>query len=151
MIKLDRFFRGFLAGVAGGIIMTVWDLLSFHLVSFSAHRYLDWSAVLLLGDRPTTFIEAAYALLVHLVWAGFLGIIFSFLVMIIGHRNLMLKGAIIGFVAGFIFYAIPKLFETTDLFATPIESVMSNHIGAVLWGLATGYTLHYLDRRFKEI
>ncbi len=148
---MDRFFRGFLAGIAGGIIMTAWDLISFHLASFSAHRYLDWSAILLLGERPANFFEAAYALLVHLIWSGFLGIIFAFLVLLIGDEKIMLKGAILGFNAGFIFYAIPKLFvATTDLYATPIESVVSNHLGAVLWGLTAGYVLYYLDRKFTR-
>ena len=144
---MDRFFRGFLAGVAGGVTMTAWDLISFHLASFSEHRYLDWSALLLLGDKPTTFIEAAYALLVHLIWSGFMGIIFAFLVMLIGDRKLALKGAILGFNAGFLFYAIPKLFVASDLYSTPIESVISNHIGAVIWGLTAGYVLSYLDRK----
>jgi len=112
---MDRFYKGFVAGISGGILMTIWDLISFHLLDFSAHRYLDWCAVMLLGDRPSTFIEAVYALFTHLVWAGFLGIIFAFLVKGIGERGLPGKGAIIGFIIGFLLYLIPKLFETSHL------------------------------------
>lgn len=130
--------------------MTILDLMSFHLVKFSAHRYLDWSAIMLLGDRPNTIVEAVYALFIHLVWAGFLGVIFAFLIMVIGRRGLLLKGAILGFIAGFIFYAIPKLFETNQLYATPIESVIANHSGAVVWGLLTAYVIVFLEHRYTD-
>jgi len=105
---------------------------------------------MLLGDRPTTFLEAVYALIIHLVWAGFLGIIFAFLIIIITQKRLLLKGAILGFIAGFIFYAIPKLFNTTQLFLTPIESVISNHVGAVIWGITTAYVFLFLEKKYRE-
>ncbi len=147
---MDRFYRGFVAGISGGILMTIWDLISFHLLDFTEHRYLDWCAVMLLGDRPSTIIEAVYALFTHLVWAGFLGIIFAFIVKGIGEQGLLAKGVIIGFIIGFLLYTIPKLFQTGPLYATPIESVISNHLGAVIWGLTTAYVLHLLNKKYEE-
>lgn len=130
--------------------MTIWDLIAFHFLDFSEHRYLDWSSVMLLGDRPSSSIKIIYSQFIHLIWAGFLGVIFAFLIIIIGNKGLILKGSIFGFVLGIIFYAIPKLFETFHLYDTPIESVISNHLGSVSWGLVTAYILIFLNNRYKE-
>ena len=147
---MDRFFKGFSAGVAGAIVMTIWDLIAFHFLDFSEHRYLDWSSVMLMGDRPNTLAEIIYSQFIHLIWSGFLGITFAFLIIIIGNKGLIIKGAIFGFISGFIFYAIPKLFKVIHLYDTPIESVMANHLGSVIWGLVTAYILRLLNNRYKE-
>ncbi|MBS4026429.1 MAG: hypothetical protein KGZ96_12230 [Clostridia bacterium] len=64
MIWTD-FYRGFIAGVAGGIVMNIESLLSFHILNFTTLRFLDWVGVILYGTLPKTFGHEIYALFIH--------------------------------------------------------------------------------------
>ncbi len=145
---MDRFYRGFTAGVAGGVIMNIWSLTSFHVLNLTTMRFLDWSAVMLYGTLPKTLGEEFYALLLQLMWSGTLGILFAFLVReYFTSQGLLGKGLIFGIISGFIIYAIPVCFGIQHLEFIPIRTAVSNHIGGAFWGITTAYTLGWLDSR----
>ena len=150
-IKMDKINMGFFAGIIGGIIMNVWSFISYYLLNFTTRRYLDWSGVLLYGRLPQNSIEVIYALFIHFVWVGFLGVVF---VLIIGDmsesQGLLVKGAGYGLISGFIIYAIPVVFGIQFLEFTPVETVISNHIGGVIWGLTMVRSLSYMDKKYNR-
>jgi len=89
---MDRFFRGFIAGVIGGLAMNTWSLVSFHILNFTDRRFLDWAAVILYGHLPNTIFQAVYAQLIQLLWVGLLGIVFAFLIPTVTSRGYLIKG-----------------------------------------------------------
>jgi len=142
---MDRFFRGFIAGIGGGIVMNVWSLFSYHVLNFSDRRYLDWTSAILFGHLPRSVPEAAYALVIQILWVGLLGILFAYLVPAITSRGYLFKGAIYGLLLGFIIYAVTTIFRLPDLTSFNLATVMSNHFGGLIWGLTMAYVLHRLD------
>ena len=144
---MDRFYRGFLAGVVGGIIMNIWSFISVDLLNFSEFHFIDWAAVMTYGSPPDNFLENMMSLITHLAWTGFLGIVTAYIIPLTTSRKFLLKGVIIGFILFFILNALPVLFQTPYLHDITSETALSNAIGSILWGLGTALTLRYLDRR----
>jgi hypothetical protein len=142
---MDRFFRGLIAGMAGGAVMNIWSFISYDLLNFTNVRFIDWSAVFIFGDRPGNFIETIMALVSHILWSGFLGILMAILFSYFTSRGYLIKGAFFGFITGFIIYAIPVLFNVQLLEFKETATAASNMIGGILWGLTTAYVLRLLD------
>lgn len=142
---MDRFYRGLLAGIIGGVAMNVWSLFSYHILHFSNRRFLDWAGVIMYGHLPKTTFQAVYALTTQLIWVGLLGILFAFLVPKVTSRSYLGKGVFYSLSMGLIIYAIPRLFKIPELIITPTTTVISNHIGAIIWGLTMAHVLRLLD------
>ena len=146
---MDRTFRGIIAGIAGGISMQVWDLFSYYFLKFGTFRYLDWAAMMLYGEPPENFYETIVSLATQIIWAGFLGTFFAFVIPKISTRGYLLKGAFYGFITFFIIYAIPVLFQVPHLKITGPNTQFTHLIGSLIYGTITALTLHWLDNTFN--
>jgi uncharacterized membrane protein YagU involved in acid resistance len=144
-LNMDRFFRGFIAGISGGLAMNVWSFFSYYVLNFTDKRFLDWTSVILYGHLPNSVLEAVYALLIQILWVGLLGILFAYLVPVITSRGYLLKGAIYGLLMGFIIYAVTTVYKVPNLTTFNLATVFSNHIGGLIWGLTMAYVLYRLD------
>ena len=144
---MDRFFRGFTAGIVGGVLMQIWSFFSFHVLGLTKLRFMDWAAIIVFGEQAETILEAIFALFAHLLFAGFLGMVFAFLLPQVTSRLYLLKGVLFGIIVGFFIYAIPMLLQTPRLTQATLGTALTDHIGGVIWGLATAYTLARLSRR----
>ncbi|KJS14280.1 MAG: hypothetical protein VR67_00600 [Peptococcaceae bacterium BRH_c8a] len=142
---MDRFYRGFVAGVVGGLAMNVWSLFSYYILNFSERRFLDWASMIIYGSLPTSTFQIVYAQIIQLLWVGLLGIIFALLIPAITSRFYLGKGVIYGLMSGFIIYAITTLFRIPNLVIFSTTTVLSNHIGGIIWGLTMAYVLRRLD------
>ena len=127
---MDRTFRGAIVGIAGGVLMDVWDLFAHYFLHFGSFRYLDWAAMMIYGEPPENIYETIVSLITQIVWAGFLGIIFSFLILKITSRGYLIKGA---------FYRVPHLYQTGP------NTQLAHVIGAVIYGITTAAVLKWLD------
>lgn len=148
MIYLDNFYRGFVAGLVGGIIINIWNLTSYHISHFTNLRFLDWSAIFLYGHMPNTVGESAFALFIQLGFAGALGVFFARFIKTFGDQWIYLKGLIAGIGIFFILYSLPVLFRVPELLVIPFNTVISNNIGASIWGLTTAAVYHYLQKNY---
>lgn len=148
---MDRFGKGLAAGVAGGIAMNLWTLFAVFVLTWPVVRFIDWAAIILYGGFPRSHAEGVFALLMHLLWTGVLGIMFAYLLPHLTSKNYLLKGAIFGVTLGFIIYAIPTLLQMPLLKEHSFITVISNHTGGLIWGLTTAYVLGWLDKREKII
>lgn len=144
---MDRFSRGFLAGVVGGVAMNIWSFIAYYVLNLPIIRFLDWSSIILFGDLPSTLWQGNYALMIQIIWSGFLGILLSLVFPHMGSKNYLIKGALFGLIIGFVIYAFPVLFKMPYLYKSKLETVISNHIGGIIWGLVTAQTLKWLDRK----
>jgi uncharacterized membrane protein YagU involved in acid resistance len=145
---LDRFCRGFFSGVIGGIFMDGWDLFSYHLLSLTNRRYLDWVSVILQQRLPENTFQAVYFLVFHLLWVGALGVVFAYLVPGIKDHGYIFKGILYSLVIGFFIYACaPTFFRVPYFIGLPFTSVVSNHIGGLIWGTVLAVSLRYFDQK----
>lgn len=144
----DRFLRGFIAGIVGGIVMNIESFLSFYL-NFTKTLYLDFAAIVIYGRWPLNSWEAYFALLTQLLFTGFLGVAFAYLLTRLTSVHYLFKGWFYGVVIWFFVFAAGVAFKI-PLFERPGSvTVISNFIGASVFGLALAETLHLLDRRLK--
>ncbi len=131
----------------GGVAMNLWTLIAVSILNLKVIRFIDWAGVMLYGDLPSSHIEGATALVMHLMWAGFLGVVFAFAIPQITSRGHLLKGVVYGVVVGFLTYALPKLFQMPILDKVELPTVLSNLVGGIIWGLTLAQTLQWLDRK----
>ncbi len=149
---MDRFTRGFVAGVLGGIIMNLWSLaIVISILNWEIIRFIDWSAIIIFGDLPRNHLEGIFGFSMHLVFTGLLGIIFAFLIPHITSRAYLFKGIVYGLIANFISYAIPGLFQKPVITEHSLATVTSNLIGAILFGIVLAQTLYWLDKKYTAI
>jgi len=142
---MDRTFRGTIAGIAGGICMDVWDLISHYYFHFGSFRYLDWAAMMIYGEPPENIYETIISLITQILWGGFLGIIFAFLITKISSRGYLIKGAFYGFIVCFMIFSLPVLFQVPHLYQTGPNTQLAHVIGAIIYGLVTAAVLKRLD------
>lgn len=147
---MDKFYRGLTAGVISGIPMNIWSLISYHLLEFGDLRFLDWAALMIYGNKSANIIQEIYASLMHFAWVGFLGVIFAYLVPVLGPKWLLGKAIFYSFIIGFITYAIPVLFSTPELTSSPLETVLHNHLGGIIWGISLALVYQYLGKYTYE-
>lgn len=148
---MDRFYRGLIAGMVGGVLMNLWDLISYHLFHFSKLRYLDWAGMIMYGELPKSNLAVIFALISHLIWVGFLGVVFAFLIPSITSRKYLIKGLTYGFLTGFIIYAAGIAFKMPVISHRTPETAISQFIGGTIWGLTLAYTLRWLDTKKNNL
>lgn len=143
----DRFTKGFIAGLVAAIAMNIWSLSSAYLLNFTKGRFLDYSAAMLFGRKPIGIIELVISQLSQIFFATVMGILFAYLIAKISSKNYLLKGWIFSLCIWFTVFAIGKLFKFSFLARTSWETVVSNFIGASIYGLILAITLHWLDKK----
>lgn len=142
---MDRFFRGLVAGIFGGIAMNMWTLIAVKILNWQIIRFIDWAGVILYGELPKSHVEGFFALVMQVLWAGLLGTVFAFLIPHVTSKGYLIKGVFFGIMAGFIIYAVPTILQTPILKGLSFINVLSNHIGGSIWGLTMAQTLRWLD------
>jgi len=144
----DRLLRGFIAGVAGGVVMDVFNLASYYL-GIAELRFLDWSALVIYGAKPVSIAESIFALIAHLVFTGTLGIIFAYLLTFITSTNYLFRGALFGSAMWFLLYGISLLYKIEGTVPLHVDTAASDFICAIIFGLVLAETLHRLDDNLK--
>ncbi len=144
---MDRYFRGLLAGIIGGIAMNLWSLVAVFGLQWEIIRFVDWAGIFLFGDLPRSHLQGVMSLVMHLVFVGFLGVAFAFLIPQVTSRGYQLKGLTFGVITGFFIYAIPTMLQMPILAEHSTATVTSNTVGGIIWGLTMAQALRYLDRK----
>lgn len=80
MILDDRFTRGFIAGLIGGIGSLAWGIFSKSILKFTELLYSDFAAILIYGVKASSSIEKAFAQFVVFGFWGLGGIVFILLI-----------------------------------------------------------------------
>lgn len=144
---MDRFVSGFIAGGVGGILKNIWSFLAFHVLGFGQLRFADWASVIIFGRLASSTMEVVFSTLAYLIFVGILGIVFAYLIPALSSRFYLFKGVIYGICLGLIFYSLPVLFKIPQLMRMDLNTVISFWVGDIIWGLALGATLKWLDQR----
>lgn len=137
----DRFERGFIAGVIGGIIMNIWSFTSGY-IQFTDVRMVDWGGIMFFGHTPPfTLMENIVALGLQLGFSGFLGVVFAFLIPLITSQNLYFKGLVLSTAIWFLIYGVATLFRVPGTVPASVGTVVSNLVSAFLFGLGSAFYL----------
>jgi uncharacterized membrane protein YagU involved in acid resistance len=131
--------------MAGGLAMDLWGFLIKDVLQISTRNYTDWTSVVLYGFIPSNWYEFLFAFGAHILWAGFLGICFAYLLPKITPQGFRIKGAFFGFIVGFLIYGIAILSRMPFFTEIPFHTSASNAIGGIIWGITTAQVLYWLD------
>jgi hypothetical protein len=141
----DRVTAGFIAGIVAGVAMNVIDYISFY-INFSQELLHHWAAVMIYGRLPASIPESAFAQLGQLMFSGFLGIIFAYILLRLTSGNYLLKGWIYAVLMWFGIYALTILFRVPFLQRHTLGTVVTTFVSASIYGLILAEMLHRLQK-----
>lgn len=146
---MDRFFRGFIAGIIGGVPSIIFNNLTkyFH---FSSVRFSDFFAVFIYGFKTSSLQYVLFSIFGQFIFFGILGSIFAFMLLGISSQGYIIKGWLFGATIWFLTYAVVTLFKLPNFKETLLSTSVSNFIGASIWGIVMALSLAYLDKKVGQ-
>ena len=142
---MDRFTRGFAAGVLAAIIQTIVGF-TFYYLNFTELLWQDFASVLIFGRKPHLFGERVFAELSVWFFSGLMGIVLAYLIgRFINSRNYLLKGFVFAETVWFSSFAITLLFKVPEFRIITFKTSVVNFILAAIWGLLLVEILHRFD------
>lgn len=142
----DRFLRGFVSGVIGGIIMNLASLV-FYLSRLTNLPFWEWAAIIVLGKQPANTYDLILTLASHLFFTGILGIIFAYLLLLFNPAFLLFKGVVYALTIWFFIYGLTLLFKVKGTVPINYSTALCNITGAILYGLTLSTLLLFFERR----
>lgn len=145
----DRFTRGFVAGVIGGIATNAWSLLA-GAMGWTTLRTVDLMGLFIYAHlQPFDLAEVIFGLFGHLIVSAVLGVGFVYLLQYLDSLNHLLKGWTYSVTFWFLVYSITALFQFPGTIPLPLKTAFSDFIGATIFGLVLPLALRALAT--KEI
>ncbi len=142
----DRLTSGLVAGIIASIPMNILDWGGF-IMGIHEERLLDWASVVTMGRLPLTPFEVIFAQAVQVLFCGFLGIGFAFILPQIGTAYYSLKGVIYGIMVWFVIYALALASQLPALEGHTFLSVVSSFVSSAIFGLVLAVSFNYLINR----
>ena len=142
----DRFTKGLLAGIIAAIAMNLVNLLTHNIFKITDVHILDFASILIHGSIPHSLGETLFALSGQIGFAGFMGIIFAYLLKYINDKNSMLKAIVFSLSIWFFTYAVTILFNKIK--HIEVSTALANLAATIVYGIVLTLVLHWLDKRF---
>jgi hypothetical protein len=146
----DRLYRGFAAGVVGGVVATALGYISYPM-GFTTMRLADWAALLIFAHEPPFSLEEhLFSVFIHIGWCGAVGSLFAYFLTWVTSRHIIFKGWLLGTTPYFVIYLLTSLFHTPGTVPTPFNTALSNYIGSTLFAVVMAYTYKILDQAVEQ-
>ena len=147
MILQDRTTKGFIAGVIGGMAMNIVSYISYYL-DITNLRFLDWPSIFITGHSATNAFLAMFFFLVQLIFVGFLGIVYAYLISkLVTNTNYVFKGLLFGVLSWFAIYSLTYIANVPKLTPLTMGTAVTDFIGALVFGFVLAETINRLDSR----
>jgi len=146
----DRFIKGFIAGVVGGFVHDILDIIS-NLIGIDELTYFGWAGIVIFGSNPNTTLEWVVAIFAKTLFTGILGVIFAYITPKITSKNYPIKGAFFGVTVWAISFSTVLLFKIEKLMTTEADSAASDAVTSIIYGIILALTYNWLDKRQKLI
>jgi hypothetical protein len=153
----DRLYRGFMAGVVGGVVGTALSHISYFL-GLTTLRLTDWAAILMYAHVPPFSLgEHLFATFIYIGWSGAVGSVFAYFLVWVTSRKLLFKAWMLGTTPYFVVYLLTALFQTPGTVPLPLKTALSNYITSTVFALVMGYSFKVFEqetgqqRRFQRI
>ena len=145
-MKKDRVTASFIAGIIAAIAMNIVDWIGYSLGLYG-ERLLDWAAVAIYGRLAENVYEVVFAQIAQIIFSGFVGIIFAFLLLKLTSENYIIKGWLFGVFAWFGLYAISSAIRLPTLETHEFNAVFSHFITSSIYGIVLALVLNRLDKK----
>lgn len=145
----DRFYRGFICGVIAGMPSFLYNTAAYFL-NFATLRWLDFSAILIYGERAKNLFETLFAVASVFFFLGILGIVFCYLLPTISSSHYLFKSWAYGVTLWFMFFGMTTLFKIPTLYFVPLKTAFSNFIASSIWGISLGMALKWFDKNWLK-
>jgi hypothetical protein len=146
----DRLFRGFAAGVVGGVASITLSQLSYFL-GFTTLRLSDWAALLIFAHTPPFSLgEQLFSVFIHIGWCGAIGSLFAYFLVWVTSRKILFKGWMLGTTPYFVIYLLTSLFHTPGTVPTPLKTALSNYVTSSIFGVVMAYSFKVLDQAVMQ-
>jgi len=146
----DRLYRGFVAGVTGGVVASILGHLAYT-IGISTLRGSDWTAILLFSHVPPFSVgEQLFALFILIGWCGAIGSMFAYLIVPLTSRHILFKGWMLGTAPYFVIYLLTTLFQVPGTVPLPFGTALTNYIMTSLFGVIMAYSFEVLDLAVKH-
>lgn len=144
-IRDDKFTRGWISGTCGGLLGGIFDFL-FKYTGISKLSISEWSAIMIFGRKPPfSLIDHLYALLILAGTVGVVGIIFAFLLPLIGEKNIYFKGWIIYIIPWWILFLLTALAKIEGTLNLSVATTLSTGISISIIGFSAVYIYGLLE------
>lgn len=142
----DRLYRGFVAGVIGGVVGTAFSHLLYFL-GFTTLRLPDWAAILIFAHTPPFSLgEQLFSNIIHVGWCGAVGSMFAYFLVWVGSSKILFKAWMLGTTPYFVIYLLTTLFQTPGTAPVPLQTGLSNYITSTTFSIVMGYSFKVLDQ-----
>ncbi len=146
----DRLYRGFVAGIVGGVVSNTLSYLSYFL-GITTLRLSDWAAILIFGHVPPFGLgEDIFAVFIQIGWSGAVGSVFAYFLVWVTNRKILFKAWMLGTTPFFVIYLLTALFKTPGTVPLPLNTVLSNYITSSIFGVVMGYSFKVLDQTIMQ-
>ncbi len=143
----DRMMRGALAGVIASFSILIWNLFSDYYLHFAKKTWLEALCNLVMGHSIENRIDFIIAICLLLIWNGFLGVIFVKKVIPKQDGSYIGRAITYNFIVWFILYSIGTMFKINSFHTVAWQTVISNWIGLIFYGIILGW----LTKRWDEL
>ncbi len=140
----DRFMTGIIAGFGAGMVKDLLDLV-LYAAHFHTHPYFNYASVMIFGILPHTFIEKAFAFFGTVVFDTFLGVLYSYLTLVVVSRYYRFRGWFYSLSCWFVIYSLTTLYKVPQVFEVKWVTPISHFITASVYGLLLGIWLNRLQ------
>ena len=145
MILQDITTKGFIAGVIAGVAMNIVSFISYYL-NIANLRFLDWPSIFITGHSVTNALTAMFFFLVQLIFVGFLGIVYAYLIYkLVTSTNYVFKGLLFGVLSWFAIYSLTYIANVPKLTPLTMGTAVTDFIGALVFGFVLAETLYRLE------
>lgn len=146
----DRFTNGFIAGTVAGVTMCIINYISKQ-IGIVDLLYLDWAAVLLFGHQHETVPQALVGQAGKLFFAGLLGSLFAFWLILVTDKYLFFKGIVFGIAVWFGVHAAATLFKLSTMIPINSDTVFVFKVEAVIFGVVLAESMRRLSLRQEKV
>ena len=146
----DKFTRGFLAGLAGGIVANIISFVGGALGTTDV-RTADLIGIFFFAKEPPfTSGEVLYGLIGHLIITGAIGIVFAYLIPHIKRKYIAFKGIMGAMIIWYFAYIITTLFRLPGTVPTDMSTALTDGVTTIAYGLVLGVAYGKLSRGHME-
>lgn len=146
----DRFMRGMLAGLIGGLAALAVNLFFNDVLNFGKLHFYQISGVMIFGHLPHGLMQSIFAEIGHLGLSATVGIILAYVLPKAKTSYLWIKGIFAGLAVWFAVYATTVLFEVPSVLKTDLPSALTNFLASVVYGLVTALMLRKFDHMVRK-
>lgn len=139
----DRFVNGFISGIIAFLITTPISFILTHykLINMS---FAHFAAIISLRRLPETLTELAFGVLVEATTSAVWGVIFAYLVLLIGSKYLWFKGLVY---AGLFWYIYALVIFFMQKISFDVQTAFLNGVLAGFWGIIMAIAFNWLQTR----